>query len=167
MKLIKEQDIIKIYYDDSKYVVTKNDSPLLTFIDGDVHFINDDLVVVRDDVINIYQSIRQGLVSSSIISKQGIVLAKPMLYNNVIIVVFKDGIVQFDTNLNVVKSLSYEVNGIISQERIVDNYFIFVINSNNKEDEIIYDIENNIIKQNNLDCCHLKKLIFQESNLDN
>lgn len=151
MKQIEELDNIKIYFDNDKYAVMYNGRKILTYLSGKASLINDDLVIVEDNVISIYQDIRQGLLSASIISKQGVVLARPMLYNDVIIVVYKNGIVQLDTNLNVVKSLSCEINGIISQERIVDNCFIFVINMDNEDKEIIYNIENNIIE-------HQKKL---------
>ena len=122
MKIIKEQDGLKICYDGKKYTVCYDEQILLTYLRGKSTFIDENLVIVDEDIINVYQNIRQGLFSTSIICKQGVVIARPMLFNELIIVVFRGGIVQYDTNLN-------------------------IINKNGKIEHIIYDIEKNYIIQ--------------------
>ncbi len=147
-KIIKEQNGLKICFDGRKYIVYYKNQVLLTYPSGEPTFIDEDMVIADKDTIYIYQNIREGILSTSIISKQGVVIAKPILYNNSIIVVFRNGIVQYDTNLNVLKKVNCDFNGIITEERIIDErYFTFVINTNNKLTKVYYDIENNYITQ--------------------
>lgn len=117
--VFKDQNREKPFYETKRCVINSNGETLLKDAEGWIELDNNNLIIIKENVISIMSINNNSTLNIKTIKKENDIIARPYYYDHNIIVIEKNVIKIFNSNLELLKEI--KIDGL---EEVIDLEFV-------------------------------------------